>query len=88
VQSDVPECLVVFFRFMAARGALSGDPLRELEATCMELRGQFLSNCRDPRLWDAAKVRLSLIVPSAPGDPHDAHPPSARLGRCPTATCT
>lgn len=63
---DVPDCAVIFFRFMAARGSLTGDGLWELEATCVRLRGQFLSNCRDPRAWDPAKLRLSRIVARLP----------------------
>lgn len=66
LQADVPDCAVVFFRFMAARSSLSGDPLSELERACAQLRSQFLSSCRDPRQWDPAKQRLSLILARLP----------------------
>lgn len=66
VRRDVPDCAAVFFRFMAARGSLSGDGLWELEAACARLRGPFLSSCRDRRRWDPAKVRLSRIVARLP----------------------
>ena len=66
LRRDVPDCAAVFFRFMAARGSLTGDPLCELEAACRRLRGQFLSSCRDPDQWDPAKVRLSRILARLP----------------------
>ena len=73
LQRDVPDCAAVFFRFMAARGSLTGDPLDELEAACAHLHGQFLTSCRDPRQWDPAKQRLSQILA-----PAQAHPPRPR----------
>lgn len=66
LRRDVPDCAVVFFRFLAARGSLTGDGLWELEAACAQLRGRFLSSCRDRRQWDPAKLRLSLIVARLP----------------------
>jgi hypothetical protein len=75
LQRDVPDCAAVFFRFMAARGSLTGDPLSELEAACAHLQSQFLNSCRDPRQWDPAKQRLSQILA-----PAQAHPP------CPSPT--
>jgi hypothetical protein len=66
LRHDVPDCATAFFRFMAARGSLTGDPLCELEAACNGLRGQFLSSCRDPRRWNAGKVWLSLILAGPP----------------------
>lgn len=66
LRRDVPDCAAVFFRFMAARGSLTGDGLWELEAACARLRGQFLSACRDRQQWDPAKVRLSQIVARLP----------------------
>ena len=75
LRGDVPDCAVVFFRFMAARGSLTGDSLSALEAACTGLRDQFLSNCRDPREWDPAKVWLSLIVAPAPADAPEAGTP-------------
>lgn len=62
VRRDVPDCAAVFFRFMAARGSLTGDGLWELEAACSRLRDPFLRHCRDPRHWNASKRRLSPIV--------------------------
>jgi hypothetical protein len=70
LERDVPECAAVFFRFMTARGTLTGDSLSELEGECARLRGEFLSSCQDSRRWDPAKVRLSRILPG----PQD-HPP-------------
>lgn len=75
VQHDVPDCAAVFFRFLAARGSLTGDSPSELEAACARLRDRFLSSCRDPSQWDPGKVRLSLIVAPPRAHPHDAHPP-------------
>jgi hypothetical protein len=62
VRRDVPDCAAVFFRFMAARGSLSGDGLWALEAACSRLRDPFLRSCRDPRDWNASKQSLSRIV--------------------------
>jgi hypothetical protein len=66
LQRDVPYCAVVFFRFMAARGSLTGDSLYDLQDACERLRGHFLSSCRDPRQWDPGKLRLSRIVALLP----------------------
>lgn len=74
LQRDVPDCVAVFFRFLAARGSLTGDSLSELEAQCARLREDFLSSCRDPTLWDPAKVRLNRIIGSPPADSDEAHP--------------
>ncbi|HEX8158817.1 MAG TPA: hypothetical protein VF526_15640 [Solirubrobacteraceae bacterium] len=72
LQRDVPDCVTVFFRFLAARGSLNGDSLDELEAACESLRGQFLSSCSDPGRWNPSKVWLSLIAAPAPVDAQDA----------------
>jgi hypothetical protein len=69
LQRDVPDCAAVFFRFMAARGSLTGDPLSELELACAQLHSQFLRSCRDPLQWGPAKQRLSLILAPAHADP-------------------
>lgn len=94
LRRDVPDCAVVFFRFMAARGSLTGDRLWELEQACARLRGQFLSSCRDQRQWDPAKLRLSLIVARLPAwtrpattsgrsrDPHRTRGAAAARIRC------
>ena len=66
LRRDVPDCAAVFFRFMAARGSLTGDPLCELEAACGRLRAQFLSSCRDTRRWEPAKLKLSRLLARLP----------------------
>jgi hypothetical protein len=59
---DVPECVVAFVFFLAARGSLSGDAPHQLEQACDELRGEFGERARSPERWGVAKSLVMLML--------------------------
>lgn len=56
---DTPTCVRDFIYFLADRGTLRGDPMRDLADYADEIAEEFLAACSDRRNWGMAKRFVS-----------------------------